>query len=152
LTSVVVDASVAFKWLIPDRSEADVPAAKAILAEHMEAKVRIVVPSLLFYEVGNILLYGRVRPPAAQVEGALADLFLLPLEVVSPTASDAQAASGLAAQHGITFYDATYLALAESQDCDFVTADGRLYRKVRGPHAGGPSESRIKLLARSPSS
>jgi len=57
----VVDASVTFKWLIPDSAEEYVPAAKALLVDHMEGRARIIIPSLLYYEVGNILLFGRER-------------------------------------------------------------------------------------------
>jgi hypothetical protein len=48
----VVDASVTFKWLIPDAAEEDVPTAKALLVGHMEGRARIIIPSLLYYEVG----------------------------------------------------------------------------------------------------
>ncbi|HXH40981.1 MAG TPA: hypothetical protein VNN08_20305 [Thermoanaerobaculia bacterium] len=53
-----MDASVTFKWLIPDAAEEDVPAAKALLVDHMAGRSRIVIPSLLYYEVGNILCSG----------------------------------------------------------------------------------------------
>src|SRR6185369_14448220 len=42
LIDLVVDASVAFKWLIPDSAEDDVPAAKALLVEHMEGRTKII--------------------------------------------------------------------------------------------------------------
>ena len=34
MIDLVVVASVAFKWLVPDSAEADVPAAKALLLDH----------------------------------------------------------------------------------------------------------------------
>ena len=40
LIDLVVDASVAFKWLIPDSAEDDVPNAKALLVEHMEGRAK----------------------------------------------------------------------------------------------------------------
>jgi predicted nucleic acid-binding protein len=136
---LVVDASVAFKWLIPDTAEEDVPAAKALLVDHMEGRVEIAVPALLYYEVANILLFGRSRPPVDEAAEALSDLFSIPLAVVTPTPDAADAALRLAAQHGLSYYDASYVSLAEALDCVLITADQRLVRRTR---AGG----RVRLL------
>lgn len=137
---MVVDASVAFKWLIPDAAEEDVPAAKALLVEHMEGRVRIAVPALLYYEVANILLFGRSRPPIGEAAEAFSDLFAIPLMVVSPMPEDADAALRLAAQHEISYYDASYVALAETLDCELITADQRLVRRTR-------TAGRVRLLS-----
>ncbi len=127
----MVDASVAFKWLVPDSAEDDVPAAKALLVEHMEGRAKIVIPPLLYYEVGNILLFGRSRPPIEQTADALSDLFSIPLEVVSPTLGRAEATLRLASLRGLSYYDATYVALAEMLDCPLITSDRRLAQRVR---------------------
>lgn len=129
-----------FKWLIPDAAEEDVPAAKALLVEHMEGRVEIAVPALLYYEVANILLFGRSRPPADEAAEALSDLFSIPLMVAAPASDTADSAFRLASQHGLTYYDASYVALAEALDCVLITADQRLARRTR---AGG----RVQLLA-----
>lgn len=127
----MVDASVAFKWLVPDAAEDDVPAAKVLLVDHMEGRAKIIIPSLLYFEVGNILLFGRSRPPIEQVTDALADLFSMPLEVVPPTLTSADVTLRLAARHGLSYYDATYVALAETFDCQLITADRRLADRAR---------------------
>jgi predicted nucleic acid-binding protein len=136
---VVVDASVAFKWLIPDAAEEDVPAAKALLVDHMEGRVEISVPALLYYEVANILLFGRSRPPAGEAAEALGDLFSIPLAVVPPASDTGAVALQLAAAHGLSYYDAAYVALAEALDCVLVTADQRLARRAR-------TTGRVRLL------
>lgn len=142
MSDLVIDASVAFKWLIPDAAEDDVAAAKALLVEHMEGRVEIVVPALLYYEVANILLFGRSRPPGNEAAEALSDLFSIPLTIASPTPDGANAALRLASQHGLSYYDASYVALAEELDCVLVTADQRLARSTR---TGG----RVRLLTAS---
>jgi predicted nucleic acid-binding protein len=134
---VVVDASVTFKWLIPDSAEDDVPAAKALLVEHMEGRTKIIIPPLLYYEVGNILLFGRSRPPIDQAAEALSDLFSIPLEVVPPTLTSADATLRLASLLGLSYYDATYVALAELSGCQLITADRRLLQRARATgHVG----------------
>ncbi|HUP59155.1 MAG TPA: type II toxin-antitoxin system VapC family toxin [Thermoanaerobaculia bacterium] len=140
MSALVVDASVAFKWLIPDAAEQDVPAAKSLLVDHMEGRVEIAVPALLYYEVANILLFGRSRPPIEEAAEALNDLFSIPLEVVPPVSDAAAVALRLASAHGLSYYDAAYVALAETLDCILITADQRLERRAR---TGG----RVRLLA-----
>lgn len=127
----MIDASVAFKWFVPDAAEDDVPAAKALLVEHMEGRARINVPSLLYYEVGNILLFGRSRPPSEHAADALADLFSIPLEVTPPALAGANDTLRLSSLRGLSFYDATYVALAEMLDCPLITADRRLVERAR---------------------
>lgn len=142
LIDLVVDASVAFKWLVPDSAEDDVPAAKALLVEHMEGRVKIVTPPLLYYEVGNILLFGRARLPIEQAVDALADLFSIPLEVPPPSQLNADVTLRLASLRGLSYYDATYVALAEMLDCSLITADRRLAERVR-------ATGRVRLLGKS---
>ena len=127
----MVDASVAFKWFIPDSAQEDVPAAKALLVDHMEGKARIAVPPLLYYEIGNILLFGRARPPIDEAVEALTDLFSVPLEVHPPAAAGAGVSLRLASRLGISCYDATYVALAEALDCLLISADRRLVQRAR---------------------
>lgn len=135
----MVDASVTFKWFVPESSEEDVPAAKALLADHMEGRTKIIVPTLLYYEVGNILLFGRSRPPIEKAVEALTDLYSLPLEVVHPAAASASATLRLASHRGLSYYDATYVALAEMCDCPLITADRRLEQRAR-------ATGRVRLL------
>jgi len=137
--ALVVDASVAFKWLIPDAAEEDVSAAKAILVDHMEGRVAITIPALLYYEVANILLFGRSKPPVDEAAEALRDLYSIPLAVAAPASDTADAALRLASDHGLSYYDASYVALAETLDCTLITADQRLARRLR---TGG----RVRLL------
>ena len=136
----MVDASVAFKWLIPDAAEEDVSAAKALLVDHMEGRVAIAVPALFYYEVANILLFGRSRPPIEEAAEALRDLYSIPLVVAVPAPDTADAALRLAADHGLSYYDASYVALAETLDCTLLTADHRLARRLR-------TDGRVRLLA-----
>jgi predicted nucleic acid-binding protein len=127
----MVDASVAFKWLIPDSAEDDVSAAKALLVEHLEGRAKIIIPPLLYYEVGNILLFGRSRPPVEQAIEVLTGLYSIPLEVAPLSLVSAEITMRLASLHGLSYYDATYVALAEMLDCALVTADRRLAERAR---------------------
>jgi predicted nucleic acid-binding protein len=106
----------------------------------MEGRVEIAVPSLLYYEVANILLFGRSRPPIAEAAEALGDLFSIPLVVAAPTPDAGDGALRLASQYGLSYYDASYLALAEMLNCLLLTADERLARRTR-------QTGRVRLLS-----
>jgi predicted nucleic acid-binding protein len=96
----------------------------------MEGRVEIAIPALLYYEVANILLFGRSRPPLDDAAEALGDLYSIPLTVTPPAQDVADAALRLASEHGLSYYDASYVALAEALDCVLITADQRLARRV----------------------
>jgi predicted nucleic acid-binding protein len=102
---------------------------------------RLIIPSLLYYEVGNILLFGRSRPSTEQAADALTDLFSIPIEVASPALVNAEFTLRLASLRGLTYYDATYVALAEVLDCPLITADQRLAERAR-------ATGRVRLLGK----
>jgi predicted nucleic acid-binding protein len=131
LNRIVCDASVAFKWTVPGFSEPDAAEALALLEGHLSGGHRILVPALLFYEIGNILVCGTAKATLPVIEQELARVHELALEIQAPSPSGHAQAARLAREARISFYDATYLALAESRRCEFVTADRALARKVK---------------------
>ena len=48
-----------------------------------------------------------------------------------PTTDLIKRASENAFNYGITIYDAVYIALAEKLGYEFITADGKLYEKIK---------------------
>jgi len=121
---VVVDASVAIKWFLPELH--DDAALRLLRAEH-----RLVAPDLLFPEVGNVL-WKRVRrrEATASEAGAVLDaLVAVPLEVhasqpMMPVAFEIACATGR------TVDDSLYLALAVLRECPMVTADRKLHQAL----------------------
>jgi predicted nucleic acid-binding protein len=130
LTALVVDASVAFKWTQPGAGESGAEAALAVLQEHLDGRISVHVPSLLFYEVANGLLLGRAKPAIGTIEQALRCLFGLSLQIVPPDPDGMMQAARMSRSLGLTVYDATYLVLAGSLDCGLATADRRLARRA----------------------
>ena len=123
----VVDASVGIKlFLIEPLSDR----ADALLA-HLtdDPPVRFYAPDLLFIECTNVLwkYVHRFGYPLESVHQDVADLTGLPLRTVS-TRELAGEALEIAATHGITAYDAAYVALARRLSLPLVTADESLVR------------------------
>jgi len=123
---LVVDASVAAKWLL---AEALSPKALGLVQPEHE----LVVPELFWAEVGNIL-WKKAR--AGELEGAEAVRRLDELGSMGPrTVSNAalvRAALGVALATSRTVYDCLYLALAMHEGCPLVTADERFVNALTG--------------------
>ena len=133
----VIDASVAAKWLAP---EPDSPLAEALLDDEL------IVPDLLYAEVGNILWKKQLRAEmdAATTEIGARWLLQVPLQV-HDSASLLSDALALALQLQHLAYDCLYLALAERVNAPLVTADRRLHARCHALDAVGMGE-RVRLL------
>ena len=124
---MVLDASVILKWFMQENLS---DMARLIKDTHLRGDFTITIPDIAIYEVGNALRYEpEFSPP--EIERALTELYDINLDIIAPLPDMAGLAAGLACQSEITFYDAFYLALAKELGLQFVTADERLYSKVK---------------------
>lgn len=129
---VVPDASVILKWVLPDPSgEEGLDAALRLRDAVISEKVSVKVPSLWLFEVGNTL----TRRFPRQAAETLQLLMAFGLEESVPDDRWLSRAVGLTQDHGVTFYDAAYHALALAEKGIFVTADQKYIRKAG--EAGG---------------
>jgi len=122
--SLVVDASVALKWVVDEPGASE---ANALLQE------RLVAPELLLLECANGL-WRRVRKgelTQSEAEWRFGLLEAVPKRL-SPDARDTSAALRLAIQLGHPIYDCLYLACAIRNGCQVVTADKRFLLAVAG--------------------
>lgn len=118
---LVVDASVAIKWLVPEPGWS--------VARDLYAAYSLTAPDLICAECVNILWKKRRRDQLSQSEVADAtqkiiafDVDLVPLRELTRQACELS----LFLDHPA--YDCFYLALAIVEDCRFITADDRLVR------------------------
>jgi predicted nucleic acid-binding protein len=126
---IVVDSSVLIKWL-KSRNEDLLTEARALLDKVERQPLEVHVPALLLYEVGNILLLKSGLKPAA-LDEAIEYLEALPFSVAPPATPLLRRAARLGRELDLTFYDASFLALAVELDCPFITADRRLFERTR---------------------
>jgi predicted nucleic acid-binding protein len=130
---VVVDASIALKWVI---KESDSGKALALLGEWSNRKTIMLAPALITYEITNIL-YQNVRKNEIALErakSALEDVMLMGIEFDIPQDYRlGRRAIELAHKFGTkATYDSHYLALAEREGCELWTADTKMWRAVKG--------------------
>ena len=124
---VVVDASLAFKWLVREEHSGK---ALTLLRSWDRQGFRRAVPHLLPFELANALHRRVVRreltvEAAADLIGGLLDSELELHETPGLHGRALELASEL--KQGAA-YDAHYLALAETLDCELWTADDRFFR------------------------
>ncbi len=121
-TRAIFDASLVLRAVIAGSHE-----ARAWIGRAEANTVHAIAPDLLFAECAHALLrYVRTSAlaRAAAVE-RLQVVTALRLDI-RPLAPLAATALALAAEHGISAYDACYLGLARAEEAVLVTADRRL--------------------------
>lgn len=128
--TVVVDASLAFKWVIQEPYTAE---AMMKLSHWRNEQTRMLAPAFLVFEVTNAL-HRRVH--CGLITDDDAKLFLTEFLDLGPELNYERIthyrALELAYQFGRpSAYDAHYLALAEREGCEFWTADERLWNAVK---------------------
>lgn len=130
MTPVVLDTSVIFKWSRQPSEEPLVPQALVLLDQYLSGEIEIHVPDLLFYELGNTI---KQKSDLLQgsAETIVRDVFALGLTVHMLDMALAMGTLRTAIAYDVTFYDATFIALAQSVRGNLITADRKLHHKLR---------------------
>lgn len=125
----VLDTSVVVKWFFEEEGTA---AALSHLAQLLDGRLRVQVPSSLFYELANVLWTRRGEAfTDRKAREVWAELETFPLSVTDGSALLPEALT-FAFQQEITAYDAVFVVLARQLGCDFVTADQALWDRIAG--------------------
>ena len=134
--SIIIDASVVAKWLLADEQDFT---ADLIRKEFAKKAVSISVPSLLFYEVNN-LLKSAILSRRINIKNAIGlyEAFLDFDFTVYSSKQLYKATLMKALEYNISSYDASYVILAEYLQIPFYTADEKLVKKA--------SSKLVKLL------
>ena len=122
---LVVDASVAIKWLIPEEGS-------ELALSILEQGFSLAAPDLLLSEIGNVLWKksrgGKILPEATLIllsEFQRLSIRLIPSEQIAPIAL------GIAQRCDRSYYDSLYLALAETLEVPLVTADQKFVNALQ---------------------
>ncbi len=124
---VVPDASVILKWVLPGDVEPDTERALELRDAITDERLRVFVPQLWLFEVGNIL----ARRFPNHAADWLSALMKFGLEEVAPSPAWIKRILELTSQFEVTFYDAAYHGLAILCGGVFVTADRKYVSKVK---------------------
>jgi len=125
----LLDSSVIAKWFV---QEDDSDKALEIRDLFIQNKHRVSTISLLRYELGNVLR----KHPAKRIESvredfeSLSEMAIPTLDIDDPKVLTRVFETARSLE--ITFYDASYLTATEESKAVLVTADNRLFGKLKG--------------------
>jgi predicted nucleic acid-binding protein len=121
---IVVDASVAIKWFVPEIHEDE--AARWLSSGHP-----LLAPDLLFAEVSSIAWKKTIRDGLSEAEARRIRRALAKLPLLTISSRElSEAALDLALALRCSVYDALYVALAIAEDTWLVTADRKLHDRI----------------------
>ena len=137
MSTVIVDASVAVKWVL---RETDSDQARAVAA----SPSRLLAPDLIVLEIANALRKAVVagsipHKDATQSISGIRRIFN-PLVSTSDMIDEAMA---IAIEYRHPIYDCLYIVTSRRLDAPLVTADAKFIAKL----AGTPDADRVILLA-----
>ncbi len=126
----VLDASVAVKWVLP---EPDSAKALSIRDDYRIGTHELIAPDTLPVEVCHALTRAERRNVIAKAESIvkLADLLALQ-PILHSYLPLLPRAVEISSQMRIGVYDCLYVALAERESCQLITADQRLVNSFSG--------------------
>jgi predicted nucleic acid-binding protein len=127
-TPIVLDASVAISIV---RDEPSAPGIRRALDEWTVDGRQLLVPSLFWLEVVNPLVR-RHSWAGLEVLHAIHQLDAMDLTTVEADRTQVLLTLDLAERHGLTSFDAAYLALAQMSKADLATLDIDLARAAGG--------------------
>jgi len=126
--SYIIDASVVTKcFIMEDCSDK----AIEVIDEHVRGRLLLSAPSLIAYELGNV--FWRHPQITAEKTYVFIERFLdlqIGLVDIWSDAELLKKACVTSKTRNLTFYDASYLSLAERNGTRLVTADENLWNKA----------------------
>lgn len=125
---VIIDSSVTVKWLIKE-NELYTKEAENVLIDARDGKIIPLAPALPRYEIGNALLKKKLETPFAL--DSLATSYKLPIIFVTETEDLALETYQLAHSYGITYYDASFVALAKQENAILITDNPKHQAKIK---------------------
>ena len=136
--TVVVDASVAAKWLFQQQ---DTDKADAILNRVKQRRLSLLAPEILPAEIANFL-WKAVTRAGLDRHDALVQYrrFQRACPALVRISKLSDPALRLALDYHHSVYNCLYVALALASSCDLVTADERLF------NAFSPTLPQVRLL------
>ncbi|MBS3168645.1 type II toxin-antitoxin system VapC family toxin [Candidatus Woesearchaeota archaeon] len=117
----VVDASIGVKWFSP---EEDTPKSRELLKNHIEKKIKIIVPDLFFYEVLNALRFN--KNSEKYLKKVALDLESFELEIINVSLPLLEKSVENSVKYNLTIYDAVYLTIAKEFNNKLISADKKI--------------------------
>lgn len=125
----VIDSSVIVKWL-NQKDEANIDKSDQIAKDIVTGKIDAITTELAKYEVMNAMIFGK-KLNTEEVQIPLKTLFSIPLMYSEMGKSLMILTYEIASRNKITFYDASFVALAFANNAVLVTDNPKHQGKVK---------------------
>jgi len=127
----VLDASVALKWVL---IEPDAAKARQFRDDFRKGIHELIAPDSFVLEIAHALTKAERRGMIRDAAGLWTDLMttgpqFFPLQPLTPRAIQ------IASLARVSVYDCLYLALAERDGCELLTADARLVNSLSSAYS-----------------
>jgi predicted nucleic acid-binding protein len=126
----VLDSSVAFKWVVTEPLS---DKALQLRADAQKGMHELLAPDVFPVEIGHALTraerQGRILPPAGW---ALWLAVMADCPALHPAIPLMPRAYAISSAARVGLYDCLYVALAERESCDLLTADDKLVKNLLG--------------------
>jgi len=127
VSSFVLDASVAAKWMLPAQGEPLRDEAFRLLDAYGAGEVDLLVPDIFWAECGNIVWKAVRQRRLARINAELVLSSILRRHIATvPSTKLLADAVSIAIDSGRSVYDCLYLALAAETKMQLITADEHL--------------------------
>ena len=125
----VLDSSVGFKWVV---AEADTDKALRLRNDFRTGLVELLAPDVFPVEISHGLTRAERQMRITPAEGAtyVSDLLKL-LPQLHPSLTLLPRAYEISSQMRLGIYDCLYVALAEREKCELITADDKLFKNLQ---------------------
>ena len=124
---VVVDSSVIVKW-VNRENEQDLDEADSLLNDVLVGRVELIAPELAKYEVGNVLLAAK-KLEVGKAKKVFEIFYSLPVQFIAETLGHAEETYATGSKSGITYYDASFVALAKKEGAILITDNPKHQQK-----------------------
>ena len=128
---IVADASIIIKFFI---NELYSKQARSLMEVFARKEIELLEPSLLLYEVINGARYSRAKKfTESEIKAIIESMVNFDFKWFDINGEIAYLATEISLRYDISFYDASYVALAKAMGADLYTADNKLTESTSLP-------------------
>lgn len=129
MQNIVLDSSVIAKW-VNRQNELNIEKSDKLLDDCRQGIIKLFIPELAKYEIGNVLWKKKLDPDL--FHPVLDVLYSSPIEFVCLNLQNAVRILEITNENGMTYYDATFVELAERLKAILVTDNPKHQSKFKG--------------------
>ena len=126
MKQIVIDANVVVKWFIEEKNSTK---ARILRDKFIGKEIKLITPSLLYFEVMNALKYSKLFNQA-ELNDAGESLENYGLNVITIKKKIREQMVKIAVEHDLSIYYASYLGLSIAMETILCTADEKIIKKL----------------------